>query len=204
MSSLLPPNSTQYERDLEASMSRISDVPVPIGTLWNPQTCPETHLAWLAWALSVEGWHDELTEQEKRDMIAQSADYHRRKGTKGAILEIARWILDIADLDQHRAFEAPPHSFRLRVEGDGRIKSKAHFDRLVRMVNSAKAARSNFFSLQVKKKGEQTPLFGTAIHALTETNVRHEVRAIVDPQQPLFLTAVHCSTSYSIGAMLDG
>ncbi|UTW01235.1 phage tail protein I [Marinomonas rhizomae] len=204
MSSLLPPNSTQFERDLEQSMSRISDVLVPIGTLWNPQTCPETHLPWLAWALSVEGWHDELTEQEKRDMIAQSADYHRRKGTKGAILEIARWILDVADLDQHREFQAPPHSFRLRVQDTGSIKSKAHFDRLVRMVNSAKAARSNFFSLHVQKKGVQTPFFGTAVHALTETQVQHQIRAIVEPQPLYISTAVHYSASYSIGAMLDG
>lgn len=203
MSSLLPPNSTQYERDLEASMARISDVPVPIHTLWNPQACPETHLAWLAWALSVEGWHDELTEQEKRDMIAQSADYHRRKGTKGAILEIARWILDIADLDQHRAFEAPPHSFRLRVSDEGRIKSKAHWDRLVRMVNSAKAARSNFFSLQIKKKGQQNIYFGGIINHVTQTDLGHGVRAIFDPQTPLFRTAVHYSANYSIGA-LDG
>lgn len=203
MSSLLPPNSTQYERDLEASMSRISDVPVPIHTLWNPQTCPETHLPWLAWTLSVEGWHDELTEQEKRDMIAQSADYHRRKGTKGAIVEIARWILDVADLDQHRAFAAPPHSFRLRVEGDGRIKSKAHWDRLVRMVNSAKAARSNFFSLQIKKKGQQNLYLGGVINHATHTDVGHGVRALFDLQTPFFRTAVHYSASYSIGA-LDG
>lgn len=198
MTSLLPPNSTELERDIETAMSRISNIPVPLVTLWNPQTCPETHLPWLAWAMSVEGWHDGLTTQQKRDLIANSADYHRRKGTKGAILDIARLILDIADLDQHRDFKAPPHSFRLRVESDGRLKSKEDYDRLVRLVNSAKAARSTFLTLQIKKKSEQKPFFGTALHSLTTTGLKHGVRAYFDPNHPWLGTAVHQSIKFTV------
>ena len=37
---LLPPNATALERALASVIARISDVPVPIGDLWNPARCP--------------------------------------------------------------------------------------------------------------------------------------------------------------------
>lgn len=54
--SLLPPNNTPQERALEATTARISDIPVPLRQLYNPDTCPINLLAWLGWQLSTDSW----------------------------------------------------------------------------------------------------------------------------------------------------
>jgi len=82
---LLPPNATQTERTLEQATARIGDVPVPIATLWNADTCPEHVLPFLAWALSADNWDSNWAEEDKRASIRDSIAIHRVKGTIGSI-----------------------------------------------------------------------------------------------------------------------
>ena len=50
MTGILPPNATALERALADAGARLSDVPVVVRELWNPDACPAAHLPWLAWA----------------------------------------------------------------------------------------------------------------------------------------------------------
>lgn len=85
MSALLPPNSTKLERALANVAARISNIPVPIKTIWNAQTCPVQLLTWLAASLSVDVWDDSWPEETKRLAIQNSLDIHRKKGVMEAI-----------------------------------------------------------------------------------------------------------------------
>lgn len=85
MSRLLPPNSTPLERALASVSARISNIPVPIASIWNAATCPKSMLPWLASALSVDVWDDAWPEETKRLAIASSLDIHQRKGTGAAV-----------------------------------------------------------------------------------------------------------------------
>lgn len=85
MSSLLPPNSSALEKDLEQIIERSSDLPVAIKTLWDPWACPSALLPWLAWANSVDDWQESWPEQVKRQVIDASFDVHRYKGTPHAV-----------------------------------------------------------------------------------------------------------------------
>lgn len=85
MSDLLPLNATKQERALSLSTARAGSVPVPVGDLWNPYTCPVGILPWLAWSLAVDPWNSEWTESQKRSAIAESIAVHRVKGTIGAL-----------------------------------------------------------------------------------------------------------------------
>lgn len=87
---LLPPNATDLERHLEQATARTSEIPVPIGSLWDPQNCPVALLPWLAWALSVDEWDGAWPEAVKREVIARSAELHRRKGTVWSVREALR------------------------------------------------------------------------------------------------------------------
>ena len=99
---LLPPSATARERAIESVTARIAEVPVPLGALWNPDTCPAALLPWLAWALSVDNWDSRWDELVKRDVIRQSVMVHRTKGTRGALeralgalgvrIEVAEWF----------------------------------------------------------------------------------------------------------------
>lgn len=89
---LLPPNSTQFEFDLEEVMARIGELPVNFERLWNPAHCPKEFLPWLAWTLSVDLWRPWWTEKMQREIIAESRLIHWKKGTPWAVkrlLELA-------------------------------------------------------------------------------------------------------------------
>ena len=85
MSDLLPLNATKQERALSLTAARAGAVPMPVGELWNPYTCPVGILPWLAWSLAVDPWNSEWTEGQKRSAIAESIAVHRVKGTIGAL-----------------------------------------------------------------------------------------------------------------------
>ena len=85
MSDLLPINATKQERALSLTTSRVGGIPVPVGELWDPLTCPVAVLPWLAWSLSVDPWSSAWSEDQKRRAIAESIAVHRVKGTIGAL-----------------------------------------------------------------------------------------------------------------------
>ncbi len=91
MSSLLPPNSTALERAIEGAMaSPITAIEIPISQLWNPQTCPLHMLPYLAWALSVDEWDPNWSEEDQRNVVAESVELHRLKGTLGSIKRVLK------------------------------------------------------------------------------------------------------------------
>ena len=90
MATLLPPNATPLERALEADGAQLGDIPVPIDTLWIPETCPAALLPWLAYSVSVDLWNPDWPESVKRQVIAAAFDVHRIKGTLGAVRTRAR------------------------------------------------------------------------------------------------------------------
>lgn len=87
---LLPPNATPAERALAGATARITDVPVPVGDLWDPWACPAALLPWLAWALSVDEWDPEWPEATRREVVARSVELHRHKGTVWSVRQALR------------------------------------------------------------------------------------------------------------------
>lgn len=96
---LLPPNATAFERAAEATLSR--PVAMPADLMWDPATCPEAFLPWLAWALSVDDWDASWSVERKREVIAASVDIHRHKGTVWAM----RRALQVAGLGDAELIE---------------------------------------------------------------------------------------------------
>ncbi|HCH1064853.1 TPA: phage tail protein I [Vibrio parahaemolyticus] len=83
--SLLPPNASGLERDIEQVIVQSTDLPIRIKDLWDPHSCPLSLLPWLAWALSVDEWDDRWPEHIKRQVVQDSFDVHRFKGTPYAV-----------------------------------------------------------------------------------------------------------------------
>jgi phage tail P2-like protein len=86
MNSLLPINSTQLERAIEAATDDITVV--PLRTLINPDTCPVHLLPYLAWECSVDRWDRAWPEAVKRSAIRSSFYIHAHKGTIGALRRV--------------------------------------------------------------------------------------------------------------------
>lgn len=82
--SLLPPNASALETAMEAGTIEPA-LPIPLRDLWNPHTCPENLLPWLAWSLSIDGWDATWPIAVRRAVVANSIAVHRRKGTVQAV-----------------------------------------------------------------------------------------------------------------------
>jgi phage tail P2-like protein len=140
--SLLPPNSSDQERAMEAATQRATELPAPQRTLWNADTCPANLLPWLAWGFSVDEWNANWTEEQKRRVIAASIDVHRRKGTVGAVRSVLE-SLGIGSAFQEWWQQTPPgtpHTFKLLASF---ITTPANVqDSIFEAVNRVKPVRS--------------------------------------------------------------
>jgi len=151
--SILPHNSSALERDIEelGGKKRIDGIENPVGTMWNPQAVPAKILPYLAWALSVDKWEDDWSDDIKRNVIAASVEVHRKKGTVGAVKKaIAATGIDVEFLEW---FEngGTPHTFSItawsneNINNDGttRLLPKAYAD-TIEGVNATKPVRAHF------------------------------------------------------------
>lgn len=146
MASLLPPNSTPLERAIEATTARISDVPVPLRTLWNPATCPEATLPWLGWALSVDRWDLDWTTAQKRAACAGAFAAHRIKGTRAAVDAVLEEFGNGMTIDEWWEQDPPgvPHTFAVTIPGGFSSLPAGLIDKIVREIAKAKPVRSHF------------------------------------------------------------
>ncbi|WP_341772384.1 phage tail protein I [Burkholderia pseudomallei] len=90
--SLLPPNATALERRLADTNARISDIPVDIGALMDPDAIPLRFLPWLAWHLGVETWKDYWPEQVKRARVKAAAAVREVCASFGANVAMREWF----------------------------------------------------------------------------------------------------------------
>lgn len=148
---LLPPNRSAFESRVAASHPL--DHPVELRTLWNPATCPVEFLPFLAWAFSVDQWHEHWPERIKRRVIANSAQLHRIKGTRPAV-ELAMESLGVT-VEMKEWFETSPplprgtFSALLWVNDNltpdaPALLSNTLYRQLRQAINSAKNVRSHY------------------------------------------------------------
>lgn len=64
----------------------------PLRDMLNPITCDKKFLPFLAYENAVDFWSDELSEQEKRNLILFSKVLKRKKGTIWAINEVLELV----------------------------------------------------------------------------------------------------------------
>ncbi len=116
--SILPPNSSVLEQDFEqTTATRLNSLTSNLQYLMNPDKCPNELLPWLAWAVSVDVWSDDWTDEQKRTTIRESVQVHRQKGTLGA-LKRALIAFDYANIDIKEWFEygGDPYTFRVVIQ----------------------------------------------------------------------------------------
>jgi hypothetical protein len=108
---LLPPNHTAFEEAFDLTGARIDELAVDIPKLVRPWEIPATHLAWLAWGLSVDLWEPEWTQEKHRTLAARALPMHARKGTQASIAEHIR----IMGADPRRFIVPPAKTFLMEV-----------------------------------------------------------------------------------------
>lgn len=180
MSDLLPYNATDQERALAETTARISDVPVIVREVWNPDTCPENVLPWLAWAFSVDDWDSNWTTAQKRQSIKNSVQSQRIKGTIGAVknqlaalgvnVEVREWFAQ----DPIGA----PYTFEIyfNINQDG--IDQTNIDKIFGIVDTYKNLRSHLTKTQIIASSTSQVIVGAVTSMGTEISCTNYVRVV--------------------------
>lgn len=172
--SLLPWNASPQERALEAATARVGAVPMPMRTLWNPDTCPAAQLPWLAWALSVDVWDADWTDAQKRAAVRASFAVHQRKGTVGAVLTSLAslgWATDVVEWFEDSP-AAAPYTFRVEAELDARGIAPGLYEEIERLALAAKNVRSHLTRISLLSRLPCDVVVGGAVLAAEVVEVQ--------------------------------
>ncbi|WP_072670549.1 phage tail protein I [Vibrio injensis] len=161
MSSLLPPNATELEKELDEVLARQEQVLPPIREMWDPWSCPTELLPWLAWSEGVDEWDSQWPEQVKRQVIASTPEIRKHRGTVWAVREALR-AAGYADAELQEGMPVLTHDgsqlydqvetygggarwalFKVIADiGEGKGVGGAELNRLLRLIDRAKNVRS--------------------------------------------------------------
>lgn len=144
MYSLLPPNATKLERNLEQLGDRLSNLPVPFIELHRVELCPEKHLAWLAWDHRVEYWRSDWSAVEKRQAILESKEFNAQRGTRSSIESLLSKFVNNFELKAWHEFNPPQPPFTFVVIINEMIISIEQLLQIQTAVEATKSARDNF------------------------------------------------------------
>lgn len=180
MSDLLPHNATEQERALEETISRISDVPVVVREVWNPDTCPSNVLPWLAWAFSVDDWDTNWTDEQKRRVIKESVYSQRIKGTIGAVtrqLAALGYQIQILEWFQQNPV-GTPYTFDVYVTANQYPMTQADFQKILQVIDTNKNLRSHLDETQLIVKSVGNTTVGVVCGTGNEINLTNYTRFV--------------------------
>lgn len=149
MKSLLPHNSTQLERAIEAAIS--DTTPVPLRLLYNPDTCPVGLLPHLASAWSVDRWDEKWSEAVKRSACKASFYVHAHKGTIGAVRRVVEplgYLVEVVEWWQLNPM-GPPATFELKVGVLDTGITEQMYEELTALIDDAKPVTRHLIGLAI-------------------------------------------------------
>jgi phage tail P2-like protein len=180
VSDLLPQNATEFERGMADAAARISAVPPNVRDVWNPATCPEPLLPWLAWAFSVDSWDPRWSDAQKRETIRRAIEVQRIKGTIGAVRRALGAIdIEAAVLEWHRQ-ETPgdPFTYRLLIDATSNAATIEEIFEAVEIVDAVKSLRSHMEVIEVSTNTRAGPIVAAAASIGSEIVVRYRGEAL--------------------------
>ncbi|WP_416139072.1 phage tail protein I [Halomonas sp. HK25] len=175
MSELLPPSATQLERLAATVGAKVTDLPVILRALWNPEDCPAELLPWLAWAWSVDSWNAKWSDRQKRNTIAEALEVQQIKGTIGAVRTALGAIgIDARVQEWHRQTpQAEPYTFRLLLEAEQTPVDQAGLDEVLAIIARTKNLRSHLSRILVSATSRAPVHVATVANRGDEITVTH-------------------------------
>lgn len=150
MKALLPPNSTNLEKNLAEIGQDAFDLP-SISIIRDIPTVPPQFLSFIAYQNSVDYWDENWQESLKREVIQESKKQHKLKGTVAAIrraLEPFGYEVKIIEWFQAQPNLAPG-TFHLELDLIGKELNEEVYNEVNRLVSDAKAASRHLTNLTI-------------------------------------------------------
>lgn len=170
---LLPPNATPLERAAATALAELERVPVPLRTLWDPDTCPAHLLPYLAWAFSVDLWDESWSDAAKRAVIKRAFYVHQRKGTIAALRRVVEplgYLLRVEEWWQTNP-PGPRGTFRVDIGVLEHGITEAAFAELERLIDDAKPLTRHLVGLAIKLESRGACYVGATSYGGDELTV---------------------------------
>lgn len=171
MKSLLPLNSTQLERAIEAAIDETTEI--PLRTLYNPDTCPAHLLYQLAWAWSVDRWDEAWPEAVKRSVIRSSFYVHAHKGTIGALRRVVEpfgYLIEVLEWFQTEP-KGVPGTFALKIGVSDEGISEETYQELTWLIDDARPVSRHMTGLAISLETRGKLNIGVALYEGDEIDV---------------------------------
>ena len=171
MKSLLPLNSTQLERAIEAAIDETTEV--PLRTLYNPDTCPAHLLYQLAWAWSVDRWDEAWPEEVKRSVIRSSFYVHAHKGTIGALRRVVEpfgYLIEVVEWFKTQPMGVPG-TFALKIGISDEGISEETYRELTWLIDDARPVSRHLTGLAISLETQGRLNIGAALYEGDEIDV---------------------------------
>lgn len=143
---LVPPNlrsdkqvqaaAEALDQELQAVTQAISET-ILMGRL---NELPEEVIDLLAWQFHVDFYEPTMSLTEKRGMILQSIDWHKRLGTPAVVQEMVSTLFVGGTVYEWWEYGGQPYHFRVEVTDT--VQDGSIYNRLVSLINAVKNTRS--------------------------------------------------------------
>jgi phage tail P2-like protein len=180
MSSLLPLNSTQMERAIEAALAEKTEI--PLRALYNPDTCPAHLLPWLAWTWSVDRWDNKWSEAVKRSAIRSAFYVHAHKGTIGALRRVVEplgYLIEVLEWWQTIP-NGVPGTFALKVGVLETGITEEMYLELERLIDDAKPVSRQLSGLAISLESAGRVFIGVCVYEGDELSVYPPTQRDID------------------------
>ena len=171
MKSLLPLNSTQLERAIEAAIDETTEI--PLRTLYNPDTCPAHLLYQLAWAWSEDRWDVAWPEEVKRSVIRSSFYVHAHKGTIGALRRVVEpfgYLIEVVEWFKTQPMGVPG-TFALKIGVSDEGISEETYQELTWLIDDARPVSRHMTGLAISLETRGNFNIGVALYEGDEIDV---------------------------------
>ncbi|MDO9177437.1 MAG: phage tail protein I [Agitococcus sp.] len=175
MPSLLPPNASKLERNIESLTERLELLPPDFESIWNANTCSVAMLPWLAWAFSVDEWDANRPEAQQRQVINDSVFIHKHKGTRAAV-ERALSSIDLNTTIVEWFEQNPPsnpYTFLITGFAPATELTVNEAENIYRLVNAAKNLRSHY-SLDIPVRVDGSVFIGGVVMSGQEVEIFYQ------------------------------
>lgn len=186
------PSSIANDPQVIAACEAIDAELAQIYTEFLPQTGAPSILFWpyvdqqvpplldvLMWEMHVDVWQniegEPLTIEKKRELINESIDWHRHKGTRYAVDQMLKLVFEQGRVTEWYEYGGRPYYFRILFEGD---VTGAQWDRILEAVYAVKNVRSWLDSFVTSKLWRQQLYHAIATTQKIDTKIK---LAITEP-----------------------
>ncbi|QQE75730.1 phage tail protein I [Brevibacillus composti] len=165
------PESLKSDPDIAAMAAALSPELQEIAAavdeimLWaNLDKLPEPLIDLLAWQKNVDFYDASFPLEKKRELVRQSDEFKRRKGTPWAVDQVVSAAFDESQVTEW--FEYGGQPYRFRITTTDRVTSDKKLIDLIRAVNAVKNKRSRLETITVRRDNRMELYVGSVVTSL--------------------------------------